>query len=138
MQKTSSILVIALLASTVISTSGCARYGNLGNGNTTKLVHDASLLPDGDSARLGPYRVHALGMKVKWQGERFPVVLYRPMGFPGQSPGVVFLPGRFSPEDEYEGYARLLASRGYVVAVRGRYSWWHRDTKLVQEARVLA
>jgi len=135
MYKKHALYALAVL---VLAVGGCARYGDLGRGNTTQLIHDASLLPSGDDAKLGPYAVQAKGLDVTWQHARFPVVLYKPVGFTGHSPGVVFLPGRFSPEDEYEGYGRLLASRGYVVAVRGRYSWWHPDRQLVREARVLA
>jgi dienelactone hydrolase len=131
--KTSALLGLAFIAA-----SGCARYGNLGSGNTAQLLRDATLLPDGDPARVGPYAVRAEGLELQWDGERFPVVAYRPVAYHGLSPAVVFLPGRFSPEDEYEGYGRLLASRGYVVVVRGRYSWFHPDTALVHEARALA
>jgi dienelactone hydrolase len=128
----------ALLGLALAAASGCARYGNIGSGNTAQLLHEAQLLTDGDPARLGPYRVQATGRDLKWQGDKFPIVEYRPIEYPGRSPAVVFLPGRFSPEDEYEGYGRLLASRGYVVVVRGRYSWWHPDKSLVREARALA
>jgi dienelactone hydrolase len=133
MTSTKSVALVALIAA-----GGCARYGNLGVGNTAQLRRDAGLLPDRDMARLGPYSVQAEGLDLDAEGERFPVVVYRPVAYEGRSPAVVFLPGRFSPEDEYEGYGRLLASRGYVVAVRGRYSWFHRDTVLVREARLLA
>jgi dienelactone hydrolase len=118
--------------------SGCARHGNIGLGNTAQLLREAASLPNEDPARLGRYAVHAEGFAMNPGFDSFPVVTYRPVGYQGYSPAVVFLPGRFSPEDEYEGYARLLASRGYVVVVRGRYSWWHPDAALVAEAGMIA
>lgn len=117
---------------------GCARYGDLGAGNTAQLIREAASLPGGDPARPGPYAVEAEGLELESGGDRFAIVTYRPVSVPGALPAVVFLPGRFSPEDEYEGYGRLLASRGYVVAVRGRYSWFHPDAALVHEARAMA
>jgi dienelactone hydrolase len=128
----------ALLGLVFLTAGGCARYGDIGAGNTSQLIRDAKSLAASDPARLGPYRVQAEGVDLESGHESFPIVVYRPEAYPGRSPAVVFLPGRFSPEDEYEGYARLLASRGYVVAVRGRYSWWHHDTTLVHETRLIA
>jgi dienelactone hydrolase len=117
---------------------GCTRYGMLGAGNTEQLVNDAKSCASDDPARLGRYAVLAEGEDLQMDGTQFPVVTYRPVGFSGRAPAVVFLPGRFSPEDEYEGYGRLLASRGYIVAVRARYGWYHPDKSLVKEARLIA
>lgn len=51
---------------------------------------------------------------------------------------MIFLPGRFAPEEQYESYARALASHGFVVAVRGRYGWFYPDVQLVRDTILLA
>ena len=72
---------------------------------------------------------------------RFDIVLARPERenvAAGRAPAIVFLPGRFAPEAQYESYARLLASRGYVVAVRAQYSWFYTDAQLHRDAIEIA
>ena len=64
--------------------------------------------------------------------DSIPVVIYRPSDLSGPLPAVVFLPGRVAPESQYESYARALASRGFVVAVRGWYSPLLSDEELLQ------
>jgi dienelactone hydrolase len=64
--------------------------------------------------------------------------LYRPREQSRPAPAVVFLPGRVAPESQYEGYARALASRGFVVAVRGWYSPMESDRELASDARRIA
>jgi dienelactone hydrolase len=127
-----------LIVLALVGASGCVRYGDLGAGNIAAVARDGASLPARDPGRLGSFAVSAAGLDLTYGDERFPFVVYRPRGLRARAPAVVFLPGRFSPEDEYEGYARLLASRGFVVAVRGRYSWFHPDATLVRDARALA
>ncbi len=68
----------------------------------------------------------------------FAIVLYHSPDVQQRAPAVVFLPGRFAPEDQYESYARALASRGFVVAVRGQYSWFYADASLRRDAVEIA
>jgi dienelactone hydrolase len=43
-----------------------------------------------------------------------------------------------APDDQYESYARALASRGFVVAVRGWYSMFTTDIELAHDANLIA
>jgi dienelactone hydrolase len=117
---------------------GCARFGNLGSGTGALLARDTARLPAGDPGRPGRYGVEAVGWNFRFEGGAVPVVLYSPVGLRGRAPAVVFLPGRASPEDEYESYGRLLASHGFVVLVRGGYGFFHADDVLVREIRAMA
>src|SRR5262249_34933299 len=73
-----------------------------------------------------------------WGDDDFPVVVYRPAMQRGPLPAVVFLPARSAPEWQYESYGRALASRGFVVAVRGWYSFFRTDPELAHDAVVMA
>jgi dienelactone hydrolase len=101
------------------------------------LTRDAAYLPPDDVGRPGPYGVAAEGREFSYPSGDFPIVVYRPIGALGPAPAIVFLPGRFASEAQYESYGRLLASRGNVVVVRGRYSWSHPDKTLANEAIAL-
>lgn len=72
------------------------------------------------------------------QGENFSVALFHPANSPALAPVIVFLPGRMAPDDQYESSARALASRGFIVAVRGWYSLFTSDIELAHDASVLA
>jgi dienelactone hydrolase len=121
----------ALLAAlALLGGAGCARSGPLESGLGHCLLRDLASLRAHEPGHPGRAEVQAEGISLP----RFPIVLYRPRALAAPAPAVVFLPGRFAPEDQYESYARALASRGFVVAVRGRYSWFHPDEELAREA----
>ena len=102
------------------------------------LTADARTLPAGDPAGPGPMAVSARGTRIGDFGDGFPVALYSPEGARGPLPSIVFLPGRVAPEGQYESYARALASRGFVVAVRGWYSPFVTDKELAKDAVTMA
>ncbi len=121
----------------VFALAGCPRLGRLGSGAGALLTRDAAHLRADDAGRPGLYGVEAEGRVLPFPGGDVPMVVYRPVGTKAPAPAVVFLPGRFAPEEQYESYARLLASRGFVVVVRGRYSFFHPDVTLGREAIAL-
>ncbi|MGR8952490.1 MAG: dienelactone hydrolase family protein [Gammaproteobacteria bacterium] len=103
-----------------------------------KLVNDAREMPKADLAGSGRQRVDATRVKVLYQGESLKIVLYKPARLRTPAPAVVFLPGRMATDDQYESYARALASRGFVVAVRSWYSLFRSDLELAYDAKVIA
>lgn len=118
--------------------TGCAaRIGALRSGTGALLARDTSRLPAGDPGRPGRYGVDAVGFNFRFEGREIPVVLYKPLGLAGRGPAVAFLPGRASPEDQYESYGRLLASHGFVVLVRGGYDFFHTDDVMIREIRAM-
>jgi dienelactone hydrolase len=118
----------------ISSVAGCTRFGLLPNGPGRTLARDGRHLAPGDLAAMGPLDVVAQGFRIP---HAFPVVVYRPAHLDAPAPAVVFLPGRVAPEDQYESYARALASRGFVVAVRGWYDLFRTDAQLAHDATVL-
>jgi dienelactone hydrolase len=117
---------------------GCAgRIGKLSPGPGALLASDTVQLPAGDPGRPGRHGVAASGFEFPFEEATIRMVLYTPTGLRAPAPAVVFLPGRASPEDEYESYARLLASHGFVVLVRSGYSYFHPDDVLVREIRAM-
>ncbi len=102
------------------------------------IPRDTIHLPEGDLARPGPHQVVAQRMAVRHQGKALVVALYTPARFRKNSPSVVFLPGRMAPDNQYESYGRVLASRGFVVAMHGWYSPFTRDTELARNASIIA
>jgi dienelactone hydrolase len=102
------------------------------------LAADALALAAGDPAGPGPQPVAAERLDVEHEENSVPVMLYRPARVAAPPPAVVFLPGRMAPDDQYESYARGLASRGFVVAVRGWYSPFRTDAELARDASVIA
>lgn len=117
-------------------TVGCTSLGKLTPSNT--LAMDAVDMPSGDLAGLGPQQVISNRMTIDHQGEELSVALYQPANAPANSPAIVFLPGLMAEDDQYESYARALASRGFVVAVRGWYSLFMTDIELAHDANVIA
>jgi dienelactone hydrolase len=109
--------------------------GSLPAGHGPLLTRDASRLPPGDPGRPGSHDVVANGWSFPFQHGSVPVVMYRPRDIAARAPAVVFIPGRASPEDQYESYGRLLASHGFVVLVRSGYGFSHPDDVLVREIR---
>lgn len=128
--KTSRLVLLSLL----IGTSSCARLGPLGSGLGQTLGSDTAY---------GRSTSHHVSSGADRDGDvvgegialtHFPVVLYHRRSVSARSPAVVFLPGRFAPEEQYESYGRALAARGFVVVIRGRYSWFYPDADLVKDA----
>jgi Cutinase len=120
----------------VFLTAGCNRIGMIIPSET--LARDAVDMSEGDLAGLGPQQVVSTRMTVSHQGESLPVALFRPAYSPEPAPAIVFLPGRMAPDDQYESYARALASRGFVVAVRGWYSIFTSDIELARDSNIIA
>lgn len=69
-----------------------------------------------------------------WE-DGMPIVVYEPMDHTGPLPAIVFLPARSAPEWQYESTGRMLAERGFVVAVRGWYGFFRTDPELAADAR---
>ena len=131
-----SSLALAVLGLFTLA-SGCARLGPLGAGLGETLARDTAY------ARSQSHEtVSAVEREDEIVGEgialpEFPAVLYRRQRNTTRAPAVVFLPGRFAPEDQYESYGRALAARGFIVIVRGRYSWFYPDADLADDAVIL-
>ena len=106
------ILLISLLLLTV----SCSSFRKQLSLDT--LATDAIGMPESDLAGPGRQRVDSTRIEVLNQGESLEVVLYKPAHPQASAPAIVFLPGRMATDDQYESYARALASRGFVVAVR--------------------
>lgn len=102
------------------------------------LMNDAVGLSSGDVAGPGPLRVDVSRVEVMDAGDSLEIAVYRPEHPVTPSPAVVFLPGRMAPDDQYESYARGLASRGFVVAVRSGYTLFRTDLELAHDASVIA
>jgi hypothetical protein len=118
--------------------AACSRVGNLGSGVRGVLADDARTLPADDPSAPGASPVIAYGTKIGSWAHRLPVVVYRPTDQKGPLPAVVFLPARSAPEWQYESYGRALASHGFVVAMRGWYSFFRTDPELAGDARRIA
>jgi dienelactone hydrolase len=129
------VKTVALL---LVFATACTRYGNLGDGTGGVLAEDARSLPAGDPAAPGDQEVTVRGTVVGDWEDGFPVVVYRPARQTGPLPAVVFLPARSAPEWQYESWGRNLASHGFVVAVRGWYSFFRTDPELADDARKMA
>jgi dienelactone hydrolase len=102
------------------------------------LATDAIGMAQGDLAGLGPQPVDSSRVEVPDQDESLEVVLYKPARPQTPAPAVVFLPGRMATDDQYQSYARALASRGFVVAVRTWYSLFRTDLELAYDAKIMA
>lgn len=125
-----------LAAALLLLAAGCHSAGLPVGGGA--LATDAASLPAGDLAGPGPLTVVSSRLDVPRQGGSLAVALYQPAPSPSPPPAIVFLPGRMAPDDQYESYARALASRGFVVAVRGWYSLFTSDLELAHDARAIA
>ena len=102
------------------------------------LAADAKKLPPGDPAGPGPDAVSAQTVNVGDWDDGFAVSIYRPAAVDGPAPAIVFLPARAAPEWQYDSYARALASRGFVVALRTWYGFLRTDPELAADARAIA
>ena len=125
------------LISTLFSlTVGCSTLGKFNPSDT--LANDAVNMKTGDLAGPGSQDVISTRMDITHQGESLSVTLYQPTQTALQTPAIVFLPGRMATDDQYESYARALASRGFIVAVHGWYSLLTTDLELAHQAQVIA
>jgi dienelactone hydrolase len=115
---------------------GCEHVGHLISNGV--LVMDAVGLSAGDLAGPGPQAVFSKRIEVNLRGENLEIALYQPVKSQTPLPAVVFLPGLMATDDQYESYARALASRGFVVAVRGWYSPFLSDIELALDASLIA
>lgn len=127
---------LMLAISQLLLTVSCT--GLLKQPPKNELIHDAREILKGGMAEPGLKRVDSTRVKVLYQGESLEVALYKPVRPRIQMPAVVFLPGRMATDDQYESYARALASRGFVVAVRSWYSLFRSDLELAHDAKVIA
>jgi len=127
---------LILVTSLLLLDVGC--NGLLKELSLDKLATDAAGMPKGDLAGPGLQQVDATRVEVLNQGESLEVVLYKPSRPQTPAPAIVFLPGRMATDDQYESYARALASRGFVVAVRSWYSLFRSDLELAYDAKVIA
>lgn len=115
---------------------GCTHLGPVRDRGV--LAADAKILPAGAAAGPGPDAVVAETVGVGDWNEGFAVSIYRPANLRGPAPAVVFLPARAAPEWQYDSYARALASRGFVVALRTWYGFLRSDPELADDARTIA
>jgi pimeloyl-ACP methyl ester carboxylesterase len=102
------------------------------------LSADARLLHAGDPAGPGTQQVQAETVHIGDWDDGFGVSIYRPSVIKKDAPAVVFLPARAAPEWLYDSYARALASRGFVVALRTWYGFTRTDPELAADARLIA
>jgi len=117
-------------------TVGCSSVGMLIPSGT--LTTDSINMSKSDLSGPGPQEVVSTRMMVSHQGENLSVVVYQPAHSSLHAPAIVFLPGWLAPDDQYESYARALASRGFVVAVHGWYGIFTNDIELARNASIIA
>jgi dienelactone hydrolase len=125
-----------LMGLLLLSVVGCEHVGHLVSDGV--LITDAMGLSAGDLAGPGPQAVFSERIEVNLQGESLEITLYQAAKTKTPLPAVVFLPGVMATDDQYDSYARALASRGFVVALRGWYSPFLSDIKLARDARLIA
>jgi len=126
-----------IFASVIISLAiGCSTLGKIDPSKT--LANDAVNMKADDLAGPGTQEVTSTRMNITHQGETITITLYQPIRAELHSAAIVFLPGRMATDDQYESYARALASRGFIVAVHAWYSLFTTDLELAHEAQVMA
>ena len=122
--------LFALAALSLSQLVACAPMGRLRGGLGTTLENDfAQRTPRATDVR-GDREVEVEALALP----RYRIVHYGPRGLTGRAPAVVFLPGRFAPEGQYDSYARTLASHGFVVVMHSQYSWFYSDDELRRDA----
>lgn len=127
-----SVVILGLLA----MTAPCA--GKAEPAAAGVLLSDAVGLDADDAAGPGPQGITVTHVDVEDEDDGLEIVLYQPEQLEPRAPAIVFLPGRMAPDDQYASYARVLASRGFVVAVRGWYSVFRTDGELAHDASRIA
>ncbi|MDD5266967.1 MAG: hypothetical protein PHO08_07545 [Methylococcales bacterium] len=135
MRQNRSFSRLILLISLLLLIVSCNSFRNQLSLDT--LATDAIGMPESDLAGPGQQRVDSARIEVLNQDESLEVVLYKPTHPQISAPAIVFLPGRMATDDQYESYARALASRGFVVAVRSWYSLFRTDLELAHDAKVI-
>ena len=102
------------------------------------LMTDVAGLAAEDMAGPGPLGVSVSNVAMEDERGDLPITLYQPEHPGSRAPAIVFLPGRMVADDQYASYAQALASRGFVVAVRGWYSLFRTDAELAHDASRIA
>ena len=127
-----------LIFTTVVLTLslGCSTVGRFNPSET--LAHDAINMKIDDLAGPGSQAIISTHMEINHQNKSLSVTLYQPIKTAFPTPAIVFLPGRMATVDQYESYARALASRGFIVAVHGWYSLLTTDIELAHQAHLIA
>lgn len=120
----------------LLGMAGCEYTGRIVSDGV--LITDAIGLSAGDPAGQGPQSVISERIEVSHLGESLEIALYQPANTQKTMPAVVFLPGLMATDDQYDSYARALASRGFVVALRGWYSPFLSDMELARDASFIA
>ncbi len=120
----------------LLSMLGCEHVGHIFSDEV--LITDAMGLSESDLAGSGPQAVLSERIEVNLQGESLKIALYQPAKTKKPLPAIVFLPGLMATDDQYDSYARDLASRGFVVAERGWYSPLLSDIELARDASLIA
>lgn len=136
MRKYRSISRAILFTSLLISEIGCSGFWK--QLPLDILANDARGMSNSDLAGPGRHAVSVARLEVTQQDKSLDVVLYKPATRQIPAPAIVFLPGRMATDDQYESYARALATRGFVVAVRSWYSFFRSDLELAHDAKVIA
>ena len=137
MRKFRSISRVILLTGLLLLDVSCSGFWKQQLPLDT-LTNDARGMSNGDLAGPGLQRVETARLDVPDQDKNLEVVLYKPTSPQTPAPAIVFLPGRMATDDQYESYARALASRGFFVAVRSWYSLFRSDLELAHDAKVIA
>jgi dienelactone hydrolase len=102
-----------------------------------KIEEDAHLGINNELAGLGPLPISIYQARIKGSSVDMHLLVYQPSRYVLGSPGVVLLPGVMASDDQYESYARALASRGFVVALRDWYSYFLDDTDLAKDGLLI-
>lgn len=130
-----SFSLLILATSLLLLTANCNDFWKQ---PVNTLATDAIGMSEHDLAGPGLQQVDSLRIEILHQGESLEVVLYKPAHPQIPAAAIVFLPGRMASDDQYESYARALASRGFVVAMRSWYSLFRSDLELARDAKVIA
>lgn len=118
----------------LLSVLGCSLTRTYPQG---KIEEDAHLGINNELAGLGALAVSAYQARIKAPSVYMNVLVYQPSRYVLGSPGVVLLPGVMASKDQYESYARALASRGFVVALHDWYSYFSDDTELAKDGLLI-
>ena len=127
-----TIRLILFLSIALSLLSGCASLTR--TYPQGKIEEDAHHPDHNDLAGLGAFPTSVYQARIKGPSTYLSLMVYQPTQYPLDAPGVVLLPGVMASVDQYESYARALASRGFIVALREWYSYAHEDEELAHDA----